>query len=235
MQNNEVHVWRAYLDVTEGSISYLEDTLDANERERAERFQFPEHRSRFICAHGALREILGRYLALQPTELRFSYGRFGKPALAAQPKKRRLSFNMSHAHQIALYAVVWDRDIGIDLEHHRPILEADQIVERNFSAREKATFGALPANKKQDVFLKYWTRKEAFVKAVGGGLSLPLDRIDVTAISGEHATLLSTIGQSASFLDWSLRDIEPSPHYSAAVAVRSREWQLKCWQWRDNY
>ena len=229
--NDEVHVWRAALDDNPAQMDGMLRTLAEDERARAERFCFQRDRERFIVAHGVLREILGFYLNRAAQSVSFCYGYHGKPALARESGGNTIHFNMSHSHGLALYAVTRGREIGIDLEFIRENLEAEQLAERFFSQCEIATLRALPASLKQYAFFLCWTRKEAYIKARGEGLSLPLDQFDVSLIPGEPAALLRTQADSGEALRWSLKDLSIGSGYVSALAVEGHGWSLSCWQW----
>jgi 4'-phosphopantetheinyl transferase len=229
--SDEVHVWRASLDEPASQIDSFLHTLAADERARAERFYFQRDRERFITAHGVLRAILGLYLNRAPECLAFRYGSHGKPALAWEHAGDTLRFNMSHSNGVSLYAITRGREIGVDLELIRCDLEVEQIAERFFSHLETVTLRALPTNVQKYAFFLGWTRKEAYIKARGQGLSLPLDQFDVSLIPGEPAALLSTQPDSAEALRWSLKELSLASGYAAALAVEGRGWSLSCWQW----
>jgi len=244
--NDEVHVWRATLSVSEPVQPSLLSILSPDERTKAERFYFAKDRARSIAARAMLRVILSRYLEVKPAHLRFRYNRFGKPALIGQSGLDPLHFNMSHSGELALYAITRARKIGVDVEHVREDLASEQIAERFFSPREVAMLHALPVNMRTQGFFNCWTRKEAYIKARGEGLSLPLDRFDVSLTPGQPAALLR-VRQSESEADdeiegdgkleasrWSLRELSPGPSYAAAIAVQGCGWQLKCWQWTES-
>ena len=229
--SDEVHVWRASLDEPASQIDSFLRTLAADERARAERFYFHRDRERFITAHGVLRAILGLYLNRAPECLSFRYSSHGKPTLAGEYAGDRLHFNMSHSQGVALYAIARGREIGIDVEFIRCNLKVEQIAERFFSDPEIATLRALPKHLQKYAFFLGWTRKEAYIKARGEGLSLPLDQFDVSLTPGEPAALLSTQPDSAEALRWSLQELSLAPGYVAAIAVEGRGLSLSCWQW----
>lgn len=231
--SDEVHVWCVTLDQTASRVQSLQHTLSPDERRRAERFYFEQDRTRFIICRGLLRTILGGYLGIEPSRLRFCYGPRGKPALAEISGGDTLRFNVSHSHGLALYAVTGGREIGIDLEHIRPIPEALQIAERFFSAHENAVLRTLPTSQKLEAFFNGWTRKEAYIKARGEGLTLPLDQFDVSLAPGEPAALLSTKGDLQEASRWSIQELTPASGYVAALAVEGHSWRLKCWQWPE--
>jgi 4'-phosphopantetheinyl transferase len=229
--NNEVHVWRASLDEPPPQRDSFLHTLAAEEQTRAQRFYFQTDRERFINAHGVLRAILGLYLDRAPKCLSFCYSSYGKPALTLESGGDAIRFNMSHSRGVALYAVTRGREIGIDLEFIRCDLEVEQIAERFFSRSEIATLRALPTDLQKHAFFLCWTRKEAYIKARGEGLSLPLDQFDVSLIPGEPAALLSTQPDSDEAVRWSLKELTLASGYVAALAVEGRGWTLSCWQW----
>ncbi len=229
--NDEVHVWRAALDQSSSQRDSLLDTLAEDEQARAGRYHFQIDGERFIVARGVLREILGLYLNRAAQSVAFCYGPQAKPALAGKSGADAIHFNMSHSHGLALYAVARGREIGIDLEFVREGLEAEQLAERFFSQREIATLRALPAGLRKHAFFLCWTRKEAYIKARGEGLSMALDQFDVSLTPGEPAALLGTRPDSDEAARWSLRELSVAPGYVSALAVAGQGWSLCCWQW----
>ena len=231
---DEVHVWRARLDRNTSYRQSLQQILTADEQVRAERLYFPKDRQHFVVARGVLRLILSRYLDMEPYQLRFCYNRYGKPGLVTSSGQEALSFNVSHSCGLALYAVTRSREIGIDLERIRRDFACEQIAERFFSPREKATLRALQAKKvKHRAFFNCWTRKEAYIKARGEGLSLPLDQFDVSLAPEEPATLLDMRGDPREASRWSLQELFPGSGYVAALAVEGHGWRLACWEWPE--
>ena len=231
LPSNAVHVWRAALHVSASYLRTLEDTLAADERARAERFYFQKHREHFITGRGLLRNILSRYLEKEADQLRFCYNSYGKPALTEETGAEGLCFNLSHSHGIALYAITHDREIGIDIEYFRPDVEAEKLAERFFSPREAAVLRALPEHLRKEGFFNCWTRKEAYIKAEGEGMSIPLSAFDVSLTPGEPAALLRTQKHPQKTSRWSLQALNLEPDYAAALAVKGHDWELKCWQW----
>ena len=233
LDRDEVHVWRALLDQTPSQIQSLFRNLDADERARAARFHFARDREHFIVGRGVLRSILGGYLNRPPECLSFRYNANGKPALAGDPDADTLRFSVSHSGEIALYAVAPGRDVGIDVERIRPDLGVAEIADRFFSPHGAATLHALPADLKRQAFFRYWTHNEAYVKARGEGLSLPLDRCHVSLAPPVPAAVRPTAGDPSGSLRWSFHELIPAPGYVAALAVEGHEWRLACWQWLD--
>jgi 4'-phosphopantetheinyl transferase len=230
---DEVHVWRADLDQTTLQIQRFLDTLAADEQERAARFHFERDREHFIVARGVLRAILGSYLNRAPESLSFCYSSYGKPALAGASDGNAIRFNVSHSHGAALYAVTRGREVGIDLERIRSDIAITEIAERFFSRREVATLRTLPAEVQRQAFFHCWTRKEAYIKARGEGLSLPLDQFDVSLASGEPDALLGSQRDPSEASSWLLQELAYAPGYVAALAAEGRNWRLTCWQWPD--
>jgi 4'-phosphopantetheinyl transferase len=173
-----------------------------------------------------LRAILSCYSGIEPSELRFLYGERDKPRLADETGGKWLRFNVSHSHGRALYAVTRGREVGIDLEHIRPGKDHAALAERFFSPREASTFLALPAELQTEAFYLCWTRKEAYIKARGDGLYLPLNRFDVSLIPGEPAALLRAQDQER----WSLHALTPWPDYAAALVVEGADIRISCWE-----
>jgi 4'-phosphopantetheinyl transferase len=228
--SNEVHIWTAHLDQGAKTIKQMRLTLSTDERVRADRFHFDRDREHFIVARGMLRTTLATYLEAEPAQINFSYSAYGKPALTTSPSS--LSFNLSHSHGQCLLAVVSGREIGIDIEMLRDDVAHEQIAERFFSPREASKFRALPKQLHTAAFFNCWTRKEAFVKAHGKGLSLGLDQFDVSFVPGEPARL-EYCAEPLNLINWSLSDIQVDGRYAAAVVVEgppcrflTREWPL---------
>ncbi|HEY7350646.1 MAG TPA: 4'-phosphopantetheinyl transferase superfamily protein [Ktedonobacterales bacterium] len=231
LASDEAHIWRARLNLSASHMQALEQTLAADERQRASQFRFSRDRARFIAARGMLRSILGRYLSREPQTLRFSYNEYGKPALADEVGSEPLLFNLAHSHDLALYAITRCGAIGIDLEQISPAgADYEQIATRFFSPHEVYALQAVAAQDKQEAFLNCWTRKEAYVKARGLGLSLDLNLFDVSLAPGEPAALLATREEGQDSSDWSLHALSPGPGYVAALAVQGQPASLTCWQ-----
>jgi 4'-phosphopantetheinyl transferase len=233
LDNNGVHVWRADLDQEPSIVGQFQHTLSVDERLRAHRFYFHQDRKRFIVGRGLLRTILGRYLDRAPEKLAFKYNHCGKPSIVSKAGAEPIRFNVSHSHGTALYAITRDLEIGVDLELIRDGLEVEQIATSFFSRREVSALNALPAELRRRAFFLCWTRKEAYVKARGEGLSLPLDQFEVSLSPGEPAALLSTQPDSGETFRWTLQDLSLASGYVAAFAVRGRASSLCCWQSLD--
>jgi 4'-phosphopantetheinyl transferase len=231
LSRNEVHVWRVSLAPPAGVYQNLYNLLSDDERRRAEQFKFDNLKKRFVAARGALRDILSRYLKAAASQIEFEYDSHGKPQLAAAHSRDGIGFNLSHAENLALCAVTRGRAIGVDVEFVRPLADAEKIAKRFFSPLESSVFSALPEEKRTIAFFNCWTRKEAFIKAIGAGLSYPLHRFDVSFVAGEPAALLSTRPNPQEALKWKLHALSPAPDYVGAFAVDGDDFKLSCWQW----
>ena len=225
LATGDVHVWRVELNQPEPLLEKFRETLEEQELDRASRFHFEKHRRHFTAGRGVLRQLLSQYLGTKPEQLRLSYGAYGKPALNGEHKDSRLRFNMSHSHEVALFAFAEDRELGVDVEHIRTDFASEEVARRFFSRREVETFNALPQHDQVAAFFKCWTRKEAFIKVIGKGLSQPLDKFDVTL--GQPAALLWVSGDDAS--RWSLYDLEVGGDYAGALAVEGQVSRIRCW------
>ncbi len=233
---DEVHVWRADLGLGEDALQSMRASLTADERARAERYRFPGVGERFIASRGVLRGILGSYLGLEPGQVRLCVGTHGKPALANKGGASGLRFNLTHSHRLGLYAVAHGREVGVDVEWIRSgsLVGRTRIADRFFSVREADELRALPAQIREEAFFACWTRKEAYIKAVGRGLSLSLSQFEVSVSPMAPAALLTTARDAQDARRWSLRDLQPGQGYAGALAVEGKGWRLRCWQWGEN-
>lgn len=216
---SEIHLWRATLDVEVAVAQRLYPLLNGAEQERAGRFRFERDRQRFIVARARLRQILSRYLNVSAQRIGFVYGPNGKPALSPGQAEGDIRFNLSHSRGLAVYAVTQQREIGVDIEVVRPTLAWRDLAERVFSKREKVVFRQTPEPMQCQLFFQGWTRKEAVLKAMGQGLALSLEQIEVIPT----LNLLTGSGRSPGKVNhhpgWNLYDIEPAASYVGTVVA----------------
>lgn len=230
---DEVHVWRALLDQPRSSLAAFSEVLSADERARAERFYFDADRRRAIIGRGLSRLLLGHYLGRPAHQIEFKYNAFGKPALA--DANCPVQFNVSHSGDVILVATAIDRVLGVDVERIKQDMANAEIAARYFSPCECRTLLALPPEIRGEAFFACWTRKEAYLKARGDGLSLPLDRFDVAFAPAEPPRLLATRHDPAEASRYTLCALDAGPDYAAALAVEGSNWRLACWEWpRDD-
>ena len=217
-----VDIWRAQLDLVPAETEALSGMLSKDEQNRAARFRYPVHRGRFIASHGILRNILSRYLGQSPESIRYSANAYGKPHLIDSNRGIDLRYNLSHAQDLALYAIAVDREIGIDVEHSGRSCQTLDIAARFFAPVEAAAIQELPERLRKKAFFACWTRKEAYLKARGSGLSAPLDQFAVSVHPEEPPALLYAAWNGKAQMKWTLFDVDPGGGYMATVAVEGR-------------
>jgi 4'-phosphopantetheinyl transferase len=231
LDENEIHIWQIDLAGQESEIHFCRRLLATDEVQRAERFYFEEHRRRFIVARGTVRQILGRYTRLAPEHIAFEYGAKGKPELSGRATEASITFNLSHSFESALVAVARGATVGIDIELINPEYATEQIAERFFSRGEADTLRTLPAVARVEGFFSCWTRKEAYIKALGEGLSVPLDSFEVAFGPGVPAALRHVTGDPEEISRWSMYDIEVGEHYKAALVAAGKGHRFCHRQW----
>jgi 4'-phosphopantetheinyl transferase len=230
LSGTAVHIWRAALNLAEAQVAALGLALCPDEHARAERLRFEDKRRAFVAARGILRAILGRYLNLSPQHVQFSYNAQGKPELAGS-EAAGLQFNLAHSGDLALVALTQGRPVGVDLERQHPVEALDRLVAGYFAPGERAVWGQLPPEQRLSAFFTGWTRKEAYLKARGEGLTMPLDAFEVTLAPGAPPALLADRHSPPSAAPWVLLDVEAAPGYAAALAVAGPVGELATWQW----
>jgi 4'-phosphopantetheinyl transferase len=225
LRPDEAHVFRFALALGPDALRRHEGLLAADERARAARFVLQVHRDRFIAGRAMLRRVLGSYLGAPPEAVELVLEAGGKPSLAGN---RPLRFNLSHSGGLALLAVALDRDVGVDLESLRADVAILDLAERFFSRCEREELLSVPSEGRLAAFFACWTRKEAFLKARGDGLGLPLDSFDVTVRPGEPPRVLRTDLDPLDAARFSLLDLPPIPGFASALAVRGDAPRLRC-------
>lgn len=215
---DSVHIWLAHLDIAAVQIRDLSNILSKDEWDRAKRFVFEQHRTRFIAARGFLRLILSRYLEHNPELIRFRYNPFGKPMLDIVSEEKTLQFNLSHANGIALYALS-KGSVGIDIEFLQRQLAFEQLSEQFFAPNEAQVLRGLPEAEQRISFFQLWTRKEAYIKAIGKGLSLPLDQFDVSQSPDNPVLHLNATNAEFGLSPWYVKNFIPQQGYMAAIAL----------------
>jgi 4'-phosphopantetheinyl transferase len=226
LPQNEIHVWLAPLVVTSDELAALRNVLSSEEKARAERFIFEKDRDRFISAHGTLHRLLGAYLRCLPESISFTRRANGKPAVSTRDTARGIRFNLSHSGDFMLVGVGRDREIGIDIEKVRAERAGEEIARRFFSTQEVEELSRLPAELRAEGFFLCWTRKEAYVKALGEGLRFPLDQFRVSLTPGGAAELNSP-DQS----QWTLHSLTLQSGYAGAVVGEGQDWQPRQFHW----
>lgn len=211
------------LNVTAGAFHASEALLSGAERDRASRFAFDSDRRRFTVARAGLRTLLAARLGVTADAVELTHAKNGKPALANAQAGSGLRFNLSHSGDVAAYAFSTGKEIGIDVEGIREIANADNIAARFFSAREIESYDTLAPIDKPLGFLNCWTRKEAFIKALGDGLSYPLDTFDVSLRPDEPAEILRVADVPGAQCGWTLHDFSRQGLVGACVVRTADE------------
>jgi len=220
------HIWLVDLG-NELAVNQCFKLISEDEKERASKFRFEKDRSHFIIARGVLRQILSLYLSEKPNIIQFKYGKYGKPFLP----KNILQFNLSHAGEIALIGLTKNHKVGIDVEVINRKVEVERVAQHFFAKGEIDSLMSLPETQRHEAFFNCWTRKEAFIKAIGDGLSFPLDQFEVTLKPDEKAELLATYFNEKERDKWSLFDLKMKEGYKAALAIKGKIEEIKYFDW----
>lgn len=224
-----VDVWRGFTTLPQAQLDACWKMLSSEEQARAQRYKFPEHRHRFIAAHGMLRCILSRYLQVKPHTLEFAPGPHGKPFLVNRAAHADPCFNLSHSQDLVLVAVSQSREVGIDVEQERQGIDYPAMISRIFTEEEARFFWALPKEKRQSAFFSCWTKKEAYLKACGDGLASSMRNITVWHPVKQlvHPVVLDDPRESAR---WTMRALHPAPGFAGALVASGNDWGLRCWE-----
>jgi 4'-phosphopantetheinyl transferase len=227
LDEHQAHIWHVSMANFPHDRSCL-GILSPAEQEQATRFHFPQDRDRFLLTRYVLRKLISQYLGLEPGCTAFEVDYFGKPYI---PNYRDFQFNISHSEALILIAFCRTYRIGIDVEHMRPLEDAEQIAATFFARAEFEDYQATPASLQQEAFFNCWTRKEAFIKAVGKGLAYPLDSFQVSFRPDQQAALLSIQGEPEGRTPWTLISFDPAPNYKAALVIEGDSWVLSHLNW----
>lgn len=226
--SEEIHLWRSNLDLPLAQIHLLKPYLSIEEINRSDRFKFDQHRHRYIVSRANLRIILGKYLNLDPAEIEFIYDDHGKPRIKSSQNHDHLEFNMSHSQNFSLYGIVKKYAIGVDVEYHRKMSDADQISERFFTEQESALIKNTSEPEKLNIFFQLWTAKEAYLKCTGEGIAGGLDQFAVKFDQQKAIGLLGINPNLKEICHWYFSSFLLAPHYQGAVVVnRNYKFNLK--------
>ena len=235
LEVNTVHVWQLFLALDPDMIRCGRELLSQDEIERADRFHFERDRQRFTAARFGMRMILSSYLGLEPKAVAFSYAANGKPALAASLGRSDIQFNLSHSHEYALLAVARTTRLGADIEFIKQDVAMDEIASSFFSPDECRTVASLPAENRLHAFYTCWTRKEAYLKAKGVGLSLAMNSFDVACAPSIPPALLRVDGCLEEPSRWRVYDLETPRQYVAALVIEGEHHRLIRREWKPEY
>lgn len=223
LENNQIHIWRIDINNPTVDVDHLfSDILSDDEKRRADRLRSEKDKRRFVVSRGLLRENLGSYLGAEPSDINFDYNKYGKPNIKPKYNSGNIKFNVSHSANLAIYAISKNREIGVDLEYIREVRTADKIIKRFFTKQETDFYHSQPEGKRNLAFFTLWTRKEAYSKARGMGIGLPLREFDLNLVpnSGKNNSEIKPRSQ------WSLIDIEINEDYLAALATQGENLEI---------
>jgi len=230
LESGEAHVWLGALDVPPEKLLELRAVLHPDELARADRFLQAHHRVHSAAARGFLRTLLGRYLEIAPQSVELQFNSFGKPSLAGALAAGGLRFNVSHSHGLALFAFAHGRELGVDIEKIRPDFASAEIAKRFFSAAESARLRSLAPADRTRAFFECWTRKEAYVKARGDGLSRRLDTFEVAFGPGAAPAILAAGDEPDAAVHWAVYDLQPADGYCGALVMEGPGVAVGCWK-----
>ena len=219
LPGSELQIWCASLNASPDELSRFSSLLSTDEKARAKKFYFERDSNRYTVGRGILRLLVGSYLEMEASRIEFVYGPHGKPAVATIFQNKLLQFNLSHSNDQAVYIFGWDRSVGIDIEHIRPMQDADDFAEQFYSAREHDLINSPSGDEKLAAFFKIWTCKEAFLKGNGSGLTVPLDHTEIHLHADGSVKLTFTGEVAGQAPPWHIETFEPVVSYQAAIAV----------------
>jgi 4'-phosphopantetheinyl transferase len=227
LDDREVHVWQVRIGQVPGSLSRFESVMTPEEIERAGRFRFPADRERYVTARGLSKWLLAYYVESAPEAIVFTVGRHGKPELVPETNPNSIRFNLTHSGDVVLCALSAGRRVGVDVEQYRDV-SWDELAVRVFSPSELNVYASLPAADRERVFFSFWTRKEAYIKAVGGGLTLSLSAFSVS-LDDRARVIHASDAESV----WIYESLDVGPGYAAAVAAEGDGFLVRTWCWSD--
>jgi 4'-phosphopantetheinyl transferase len=229
LSDHEVQLWRVDLEKVSGSHNRWQKLLSPDEQARAQSFRISADRQRYTVVRALLRVILAGYMKRDPEDLTFAYSNLGKPRSDSVCSESEIRFNVSHSGGAALLAFTRAREVGVDIEIVRHNIEAESLARRFFSLREQEQLSDLETEERAEAFFRCWTRKEAYLKATGAGLSLPLGQFDVSIKAGGTDCLLETRPDATEADRWSLREVPAGPGYVGALCISGQDWELRSW------
>ena len=230
LSRDDVHVWCSSLNFPDISIGQMAQVLSADELKRAERFHFHENRNQFIAAHALLRKLLAKYMNIEAGRISFEYGRNGKPFLSEKCSYEKIRFNLSRSNGYAIFAFANDREIGVDIEYVKEFAYMDKVAEQVFSPKDNAVLRSFAKIEKKEAFFTFWSRKEAYLKAIGEGFSSASDTVDISSYTIDESISVYSKGNSGAISCWTIQDLTPLPGFIAAFAVEGAGAVYHCWQ-----
>ncbi|NAS13232.1 4'-phosphopantetheinyl transferase family protein [Poritiphilus flavus] len=232
LERNIAIIWILPFNDALPHLDLLKSTLSQAEVERSEKFKFTKDQHRFILTRGVLRTLLGKYLNTDPEAVEFEYSAYQKPSLHGN---HSIQFNVGHSGSYAVLGFHRDTEIGVDVEFLNPELQPLSIAQNFFSSKEVERLGKFPKNEQIPAFYRCWTRKEAIIKALGTGLSFPLDAFAVSMEDDQEAELLETLWEADERVHWQMRSHRLDEEHLAAVAIRDRETEIRFKPWESTF
>jgi 4'-phosphopantetheinyl transferase len=229
--NAKAQLWVVALDLVPGRLPDFQSILSPDERDRASRFLSDVDARRYMAARASLRTLLGAYAGIKPGQLRFAYDRFGKPGLGGETHAAAVRFSVSHSGELGLFGFVREHRIGVDVERVRADIDVESLAKNHFSQNEFQKLRALSPDRQLEAFFCCWTRKEAYLKGRGEGMSYGLDRFEVSVAAGEPAAILQADDDPDVSRRWTLEHLTPAPGYLGAAAVEADDVTFQCFQW----
>ncbi len=229
LSDKVVHIWRISFSEHLKNLDKYRNILNDEERARADRFYFTKDLNRFTIARGLLRMLLADYMSIQSEDIIFVYNQFGKPEIPKNIYCKKISFNISHSEDLALFAFAIERMIGVDVEFIRARVSFREIATRFFSPSEVRELYSLPDKLHKEAFFNGWTRKEAYIKAKGKGLAIPLDSFDVSLTPGKQVLLLDSRDEPGIFYEWFMDELFLGNDYKGAMIVEGKNLDIKCY------
>ena len=231
LHKGEVHLWIVPVNSARERLLYFKSILSPHETERAQRYRNMSDRERYAIARGSLRHFLAAYGAGEADRLQFTHNAFGKPSLSSQASEAALNFSVSHSGDQILIGFVRGRRIGVDVEYVRRDIDVLGLAKSYFSPEEFQRLRILPQSEQCEAFYRAWTRKEAYLKGCGEGLSSGLERVEVSFMPAERAIIRKTTGVCSGSERWTLKHLSLAAGYVGAAAVESRNAKFKFFRW----
>jgi len=227
----EAHLWVVALELVPEKLPDFRSILSPDERERASRFLSDGDARRYMAARASLRSLLGAYVGIEPGELRFTYDRFGKPGLGGEAQADAVRFSVSHSEGFGLFGFVKEHRMGVDVERIRAGIDVENLAKNHFSRNEFEKLRSQPSDRQLEAFFCCWTRKEAYLKARGEGMSHGLDRFEVSVTPDEPVTILCADDDPDVSRRWTLEHLTPEPGYLGAAAVETDNVTFRYFRW----
>lgn len=226
IKDNIIHIWRSFLFSQKSNIGQYWQSLSLEEQQKASLFHFQKDLNYFICRRGILRSILSRYLNSKPNIIKFNLGEFGKPFLSNKPKDNCLNFNLSFSEDLLILAISLEREVGIDIEKINAEFPVDEVARQCFSQAERSVLKSVSQTKKHEIFFSYWTRKEAYLKAIGKGFSHFANNDD-NYLKDNPSRVAYIKSGSGKHLKWWINNLVPYTGYIGAIAAEKKPEQIK--------